>query len=71
MKTLVQAVKDYALAHYDDGGWDMIVECWSDETIADHLTEYNITTEEGAIEYFRPVAAVWAERQADARNSAF
>lgn len=30
---LVKAVRDYALTWYHDGGWDLVVECWSDEEI--------------------------------------
>jgi len=32
--TLVQAVKDHARRNYNFGGWDFVVECWSDEDIA-------------------------------------
>ncbi len=75
MASKVEAVKAHALAHYEDGGWDVIVECFSDEDIADALrmaVEYDVTTPERAIAHFRDgVVAVWADRQADARNSAF
>lgn len=30
---LVDAVRAYAAKHYDQGGWDEVVECWEDEDI--------------------------------------
>jgi hypothetical protein len=44
---LVQAVKDYALAWYHDGGWDLVVECWSDAEIEE--TIQGAKTDRGAI----------------------
>ena len=66
---LVEAVKAFALAHYEDGGWDVIVECWTDEDIADRIGRAR--TPGGAIAKFKGVVSVWADRQADAINSAF
>jgi hypothetical protein len=63
---LVQYVKDWANFHYNDGGWDVIVECWGDKDIIKVLKESNATTEKEAIDSFKDVVAVWAERQADA-----
>ena len=68
---LVQYVKDYANFHYNDGGWDVIVECWADKDILKVLTRDNATTEEEALASFKDVVAVWADRQADAENSRF
>jgi len=33
----VQAVKDYALEHYDEKSWSSVVEAWSDEEIAKEI----------------------------------
>lgn len=85
MDEMVQGVKDHALAHYDEGGWDVIVECYDDEQIADLLTQtdYETTarrtltwgkarTVKGAIRKVeRQVVGIYADYQADARNSAF
>jgi hypothetical protein len=57
----VDEVKAYALEHYEDGGWDVIVECWSDDDIALALADNTLYA---AIDIF-------ADRQADAINSAF
>lgn len=66
----VEAVKAHAEAHYEDGGWDVIVECWDDQQIADYIK--GTRTPAGAIRRFaKGVVAVWADQQADARNSVF
>lgn len=70
-QTLVGFIKQYALDHYEDGGWDVIVECWDDEQIADHLADYNAVDVADALDAFAPIIDVWSDRQADARNSAF
>lgn len=69
MDTLVEFVKAHALAHYEDGGWDVIVECWSDDEISTELGDAK--TEAEALEAFDFVISILADRQADARNSAF
>ena len=71
INTLVQYIKDYANFHYNDGGWDVIVECWADKDILKVLTRDNATTEEEALASFKDVVTVWADQQADAENSRF
>jgi hypothetical protein len=66
---LVGIVKAYASEHYDAGGWDVIVECWDDAQLADAIGY--ASTPAGAIDKLRPVVSVWADQQADAKNSAF
>ena len=66
---LVAGVKAYALEHYNDGGWDVIVECWSDAEIAARIIGVTNLTE--AIGEFRAIVSINADREADARNSAF
>lgn len=61
---LVEFVKAHALAHYRDGGWDVIVECWTDQEIADQLAAS--TTEAEALAFFQSIADVHADRQAEA-----
>lgn len=69
MKTtseLVEAVKAHAMAHYNDGGWDVVVECWDDAEIIEHITEAGAKTPTQAIASFESFVSVMAERQADA-----
>jgi hypothetical protein len=64
---LVEALKKYALDHYCDGGWDVIVECYGNAEISEILTEDKCQTLEDAIKSFEPLVDIWADRQADAR----
>ena len=66
-----EKIMAYAEAHYDAGGWDVIVECWEISAIAENLIESGITNYRDAFAAFSFTADVWADRQADARNSAF
>ncbi len=66
---LVRAIKDHALVHYEDGGWDVVVECFDDAEIAETIGEAGTIAE--ALDAFAPLIDVWSDRQADARNSAF
>jgi len=73
---LVEAIKAHAMAHYNDGGWDVVIECFDDDEIVeifeiDRKAGKVIETAEEAIDCFASPVAVWADRQADARNSAF
>lgn len=67
--TLVDFIKAHALANYEAGGWDVVVECFDDAEIA--ATIGGAQTEAEAIDKFSFMVDVWADRQADARNSAF
>lgn len=71
MKELVEKLKRHALDHYEDGGWDVIIECFTDEEIAEQLTEDKVVTFEDALASFKDQIDVWSDRQADARNSQF
>lgn len=59
---LIQAVKAHALAHYEDGGWDIIVETWSDEEIAEQIGK--ATTINGALRKMRQIVSIYSEREA-------
>lgn len=37
MKELIEAVRAHALKHYEDGGWDYVVEAWDDEDLAEFI----------------------------------
>lgn len=68
-RALAQQLMAYAEGHYEDGGWDVIVECWSEEDIIAQIGKAR--TLAGAIKKFAWLVDVWADRQADAINSAF
>ena len=70
MEEIIKFIKQYAQDHYNDGGWDVVVECWSDSDIRNHLNLCKITTEVEALKCFNRLASVWADQQADAKNYA-
>lgn len=78
LEKLAEAVLAEAQKRYTEGGWDVLVECWTVEDIVARWkrdeAECSVPlprTAEEAIESFQGVVAVWADQQADARNSAF
>lgn len=78
---LVAAVRKYAQGAYDQGGWDVVVECWTDADIAQAMVFYGysdgipyaVTNLAEAVRdsVLAQVVGVWADRQADAENSRF
>ena len=72
MKEQIELMKQWCNDHYEQGA-DTMVECWSDTDYAELFTTHDgqPRTTEQAWEALRAVASVYAERQADARNSAF
>lgn len=75
--TLAEAVLAEALKRYDQGGWDVLVECWTTEEFerfwadGEQFGTPRPTTVAEAITSVEGVVSVWADQQADARNSAF
>lgn len=46
--SLVDHVKRHALDHYDEGGWDYIIECYTDDELA-AIIGTRVKTEAGAV----------------------
>jgi len=63
----------YATDKYNDGGWDVVVEAMTIEEIAETFAAEGITSLSQALRKSALAACVdvWADREADARNSAF
>lgn len=51
----------HAEKHYNEGGWDTVVECYSHEEIADEMVEENISTLEAAIAHFVFSTDLWRD----------
>lgn len=66
--TLVAQVKQHAHANYSNGGWDVVVECWSDSDIRETIGD--ASTLERALARMAEVVDVYADRQADAAHYA-
>lgn len=79
--SLEEQVAAYARAHYDTGGWDVIVETMSLADIRKDLVSYPgggptavpcLTIEQVLTDsILLSCVSIWDDRQADARNSAF
>lgn len=66
-----EAVRNHAIEHYNDGGWDFIVECYSDEDIQKVL-DYDGVQEgdvEAAIEALDFVRKIHFEREEEIRST--
>jgi hypothetical protein len=59
----IQALKDWALANYENGA-DTIVECWGTSDYVELICKHGAD----ALSILQSIAAVYADRQADARN---
>ncbi len=67
LQPLVEVVRAFAVAHYDDGGWDRVVETCEDEYLIHHLDKAFAASEEQAVNAFKPMVEVWADRDAEYR----
>jgi hypothetical protein len=68
---IIQAMKDWCMDNYEKGA-DTMVECWSTEDYERLFSfEGEARTEKQAWKTLKSIASVYADRQADARNSAF
>ena len=66
---LVNHVKQYARDHYDQDGWDVIVECWGDNEIAD---EINLClTNEEAVSQMHQICKAYDSRRRDVQAEVF
>lgn len=72
MKKQIELMKQWCADHYEQGA-DTMVECWSDTDYEELFTTHDgqPQTTEQAWQSLRAIASVYADQQADARNSAF
>jgi len=65
-KELAHHVQDHALAHYNEGGWSVLIECYTLAEIESELIEENATTKAQAIACFEEacdvIGELWAGR---------
>jgi hypothetical protein len=54
---MIEAVKEMAMANYNKGyGYQQIIECYTDEEIAETLAEAKVRTVGGAVRFFKKLA---------------
>ena len=68
-QTLIDAVRSYAISHYEQDGWDYVVECYSDAQIAEFIK--TARTAAGAIKMVRSQVKPRANYRADIQAEAF
>lgn len=71
---IAKQILAHAEAHYEDGGWDVIVECHDEASIIEMvwgIAPETADTFDAAMAEVRDVVSIWADREADAFNSAF
>lgn len=66
---LVDAVRAHAVEHYTEGGWDVVVEAWTDQQIIDLV--HRCRTEAGAVAKVAEAAGVFDQVRADVQAEAF
>lgn len=71
IQEMVAAVKLYANEHYNEEGWDSIMECYSNSELAEEITEGNCHTIEEAIAYVGKGCKTWNEYRMDIQAEAF
>ena len=69
MENLVNAVKAHALANYERDGWDIVIECYSDDDIAAIIKKAR--TPAGAIKMVRAEIKPSADYRDDIRAEIF
>ena len=67
---LIEAVKAHALEKYEQpGGWDFVIECWSDEEIGAEIA--GAKTALGAVRKMSAAIGPIAEQRGAVRNEIF
>ncbi len=68
---MVAAVKAHAEKHYNESGWDYVVECGDDAEILSVIAEENVSTVEAAIAAVGEIVALLDERRRDIEATSF
>lgn len=66
---LIQAVREHARRHYNEGGWDILVECYEDRDILAAIS--GATTPGRAIRNVAKVVAMQDDRRRDIEATTF
>ena len=72
---LCEAIRKYAQEHYEESGWDVLVECWENSEILEDLIanelDPNTVTLEVAIAAIGETLGVYDDRRKDIQAEAF
>lgn len=67
-RTLLAAVREHAVNNYDQGGWDIVVEAYEDEELAELIARAPDQTVAGAIQYVGDTVGLVREVEAEHRR---
>lgn len=65
----IEAVKQYAKAHYEESGWDYVIETMEDEDIAEDIA--GAKTPEEAIAKMKKIADMLGDHRKEIQSTAF
>lgn len=68
-QTLISHVKEHALLNYTTGGWDYIVECWSDAEIGEAILNAGAKSKRAAVRAVAEIAGTFDAVRQDIRGS--
>jgi len=66
---LIAAVRKHAMDHYEEGGWDFVVECYEDRDIVEEIGDARTPAE--AIANVAKIAGIRDERRREAMAEIF
>lgn len=69
MKTWTDSIRQHALVHYTEDGWDILTECWTDEYIQEHYQ--GCTTYEEALSAIAQVLRVMDGWRSEIQSEVF
>ena len=69
MMIFVEAVRQHAIENYNQGGWDILVECWTNQDIQDRIE--GAATAAEAIKLVGKVIGVLADHRAEIEATAW
>ena len=67
--TILEAVKAHAQKHYNEDGWDFIVECYTDKELTELIGKCK--TVDAAIKKVKHITGIFSEQCQSARNEVF
>lgn len=72
LKELFERLQKYAIKHYEEDGWDIVVECCEYSDFVEDVTSHNIPLDWNAVfEYYRSSSKLVDERRREIEAEIF
>jgi hypothetical protein len=65
----MKRIKEHAAKHYEEGGWDFVVECWGIEEFGEFFARTVYLSYSSALRDVREIASLHNERRQDVRST--